>query len=130
MLLSGCTLAAQATPAEPSSVSSSHSGPTATVPQLSPVDAAQAVLRNLYGPEGVSSVVAQVANTETGLVVTLVSPPSTLGGAEAYWRVCTALLGTLQAAGSGAVQSLLIAQPDGAVVVRADAGEAAACKLG
>jgi hypothetical protein len=94
------------------------------------MEAANAVLQDLYGADGVASVVTDVASTEQGLIVTLATPATTLGTADAYWRVCRALLGMLgPAAGSGVVPAILVAQPDGKVVVRADAAEAA-CKLG
>ena len=129
MFLSGCTLAAQATPAEPSAVSSSNFAPTPT-PQLSPVEAANTALRGLYGSTGVASVVTGVAIEENGLVVTLAHPATTLGAAEEYWRICRALVGTLQPpAGTGTAPAVLVAAPDGKVVVHADASEAT-CKLG
>ncbi len=129
VFLSGCTISANATPAEPTQLIPSQSRST-PAPTLSPVEAANATLKNLYGTEGVDSVVMGVASTDNGLVVTLTRPATTLGTAEAYWRICSALLVTLRpAAVGGTVPAVLVAQPDGKVIVRADANEAA-CKLG
>lgn len=113
-LLTGCTISARANPIDPTS-SPVGEATAVALPAVAPDVAVAERLTAAFGGAEAAMVTSITANGGAAMV-TLALAPSTLGGAEQYWAVCSALTSLL---GSSPVSAVSVIAPSGRAIVTA-----------